>query len=312
LQNQSPVRAHILSRELLEQLKGGPDRWFIKPRFGIASFGAFSLTQDIKWSDLETLQKEMLTDPAYKVFFEKDASLIVESLIPGREFSLEVCVGFGQSVILAAHEKIELESKLNTTLENACVSPPFDLTNENIEALNTWLNKTLRTLNVTEGTFHIEARLDNENWELIEINSRVGGAYILESSKQVSGVSLLTAWINLTLEKNPKLRRDYVGTLKSSAAFSPHQTSLDNISFFRVYFADSGKTISDIEIQSHTQLQPVLSKCFLKPRTEVTQSSREIFLGQALWNPKRDLDVIKNLLEESRNYFKVSYLGGAQ
>ncbi|WP_432723858.1 ATP-grasp domain-containing protein [Jeongeupia wiesaeckerbachi] len=254
---------------------------FIKPYRGIASFGAFRLTPDVRWSDIQALHQELRSDTVFQAIFAEQDPFIIEDYISGTEYSFEILVEENTQHIIAIHEKSEVSFKKMTTLENACVSPPVSLAPADIDSARTWLNSVFSLLDISTGCFHLEAKFNGKRWELIEINPRVGGSLISQSVEQLTeGYSMLNLWIKLLLQST---RRDTsVSQLLGELALSGGKPSpKGKATFFRVFFGEVG-VIERVD-ERPGEHAPILSQVFVKPGSTFTSASKENFVGQALW-----------------------------
>lgn len=300
----SKVQTRTVTEKNFPKLKNASKRFFLKPRCGIASFGAFALRKETEWKDLVKMQKQMLSDKDYRAYFEKDSSFIAEDYIAGPEFSYEVIASAGKPYIIAIHEKTELQEANGATLENACVSPPVTLNREQVKEASAWLEKVFATLRLSDGCFHVEARKTNEGWEIVEINPRIGGAFIVRSTHLVSeGCCLLESWVR-SLVKKTQIKKITASSTRSNQFFSRKTAT-----FFRVYFAEPNQKIKAIEIRKNGGVSPTEEKFFLKNGARTPKTSREVFLGQMLWTvPSKELkQQVPGLLKTSAEMVEVIY-----
>ncbi|MFJ3372928.1 acetyl-CoA carboxylase biotin carboxylase subunit family protein [Pseudomonas sp. NPDC086251] len=281
----SQARAIALNASSLERLKQDDLRYFIKPIFGIASYGTFTLQADTCWSTLEKIRREAADDLVYASAFNGEVTFMAEHYIEGREFSFEVIVAQGRAHVIAIHEKCELTESVDTVLENSCTSPPVSIDESAVAQGIAWVGEVLEHAQLNWGCFHIEARFTGEQWDLIEINPRVGGSLISQSvGVQTQGQTLLSLWIDLLLasglQQSDALDR-WVHNISQLAytreGTSPHPMA----TFFRVYFAKPG-TLEHVSVLP-LLLQPVITHILLKAGDHVPAQAREVFLGQLLW-----------------------------
>ncbi|MGW1838516.1 ATP-grasp domain-containing protein [Streptomyces sp. NPDC002067] len=241
---------------------------------------------------------------------EVPVRFLVEDYIPGQEFSFEVIVVDGGPQVVAVHEKCEVTEAAGTVLENACVSPPTSLTQDQIAAGLTWVGTVLELLELNWGCFHIEARHSASGWDLIEINPRVGGSLISPSVAALTGgPGLLDLWLDSLLGAHrPAALRTTLEKLSYTAGGAAPG---GRATFFRVFFADPG-TLARVELNPALRPRPLLSQILLKAGDTVEPSSREVFLGQVLW--RMDLAgreaVLAELMPASERAIEVAYEGG--
>jgi biotin carboxylase len=277
---------------------------FVKPRRGIASYGARRLRPGLTMAALEAVRNQLVVDTLYADLLA-DAEFFIEDYIDGPEYSFEVIALNGRPYLIGVHQKLQVTETEHTVLEDCCVSPPPAWDAVTARRCQDWLGRLMAATAANWGCFHIEARLTDQGWELIEINPRVGGALISDSvAVQTGGQSLLDYWLRALL----------AGDAWDSAALGADLMALQNAyphpraSFFRVYFARPG-TIAAIRRGTMKQ-QPDSIQCFLEPGTTVEESAREVFLGQALWSFEyADRDTaIPDLVSTSEDALSAVYL----
>ncbi|MFJ4811710.1 ATP-grasp domain-containing protein [Streptomyces longwoodensis] len=317
-------RASLLTPETLAARRSDGGRYFVKPVSGIASFGTFPLTADTTWGDVERITAEARSDTVYADVFtarpgpgtlNPDAErgdrpgmdFLVEDYVPGREFSFEVIAVDAEPHVVAVHEKCEVTETAGTVLENACVSPPVSLSQQEVAAGIHWVAKVLDVLDLDWGCFHVEARHTASGWDLIEVNPRVGGSLISPSVAALTGgPGLLDLWLDSLLTAD---RPDGFGvTLRSLSFAADGTTPCRSATFFRVFFAEPG-TIRAVGLNDDLPLEPVVAHVLLEPGDVVHSSSREVFLGQVLWRMDRaDRDaVLPRLLPASEHAIEIVY-----
>ncbi len=285
----SHARAVALTRDNVDVLKCEARPYFIKPVCGIASYGAFALRPDTTWDSIQRIAQEARIDEVYRSAFGEGLAFMAEDYIPGREYSFELLLTRGHVHVLAIHEKCAVTETAGTVLEDACASPPISIDAavcaEGIE----WIDRTFRQLGLKWGCFHVEARHDGTRWDLIEINPRVGGCLISPSVKALNGEDgILELWLDLLLASS-------AGSESALDAFEARLASLsftadgappyEHATFFRAYFGRRGKL--DYVGVRDVDPAPILSQLFVTAGTEITQASREVFIGQLLWRVAR-------------------------
>ncbi|MGV9936371.1 ATP-grasp domain-containing protein [Streptomyces olivaceoviridis] len=317
-------RASALTPETLAERQRAGGRYFVKPVSGIASFGTFPLTADTTWTEVERIAAEARSDTVYSSAFTAGGGsgspgagsghgvtggmeFLVEDYVPGREFSFEVIAVDAEPHVVAVHEKCQVTETAGTVLENACVSPPTSLSQEEIAAGIRWVTSVLDVLDLDWGCFHIEARHAASGWDLIEVNPRVGGSLISPSVAALTGgPGLLDLWLDCLLAAGSPA--DFGTALKKLSFAADGTTQGRHATFFRVFFAEPG-TIRSVGLNGDLPLEPVVSHVLLKPGDVVHSSSREVFLGQVLWRMDRaDRDaVLPWLLPASEHAIEIVY-----
>lgn len=266
-------------------------RYFVKPREGLASLGAFRADRLENMSDLDALWCRAQQDVAYAGVFEGAPSFIVEDFIDGVECSFEVSVRQGVARVHAVHEKVDLRASGRTTLENACVCPPTSLDCTEVDLGGAHVERCLAALGANTGVYHVEARFERgRGWEIVEVNPRIGGSYIVASTRQHSGVDLLEHWIDLLL-----------GGSGEPAAPARRST------FFRVFYGESGRQIARL-VRRPGRIEVLEDKLLASEGEVLPDVDREIFVGQALWDiTAMSPDVFDSFLLETELYLAVDY-----
>ncbi|QCR35556.1 acetyl-CoA carboxylase biotin carboxylase subunit family protein [Nissabacter sp. SGAir0207] len=262
----SRVSCHLLDEARFQSITDR-EKYFIKPRTGLASMGTFPAASLTAYGQLAQLRAQAVADRSYAGVFSDEANFIIEGLIDGVECSFEISLDQGALAVLAVHEKLEVAQSGFAMLEGASLCPPRSLSTAQIEAGVALLRCVMATLGADTGVYHVEMKCDaSGHWEIIEINPRIGGAYIVESTRLHSGVCLLRQWLALIID----------GPRQARQAGARHL-------FFRVFFGVPGRTLA--RIGRHAGLPQALKESLLyQPGDTLPQVEREIFLGMALWN----------------------------
>ncbi|MET9834559.1 ATP-grasp domain-containing protein [Streptomyces sp. NPDC006385] len=284
-------RAAELTRESLAAHQGLERRQFVKPVSGIASYGAFPLSPGTTWDDIERIVREAGGDTVYASAFGDDGlTFLVEDYVEGQEFSFEVIADDGAVSVVAVHEKCEVTEAADTVLENACVSPPHAVGQDDLARGLAWVREVLAHFELRWGCFHIEARYDGSHWDLIEINPRVGGALISPSVRELTGqAGMLDLWTDALLAAagGPSRRAAFRDRLAALAYAQDGSTPTRTATFFRVFFAEKGR-IEHLGPREDLPLRPTVTQLLLKAGDVVDAAAREVFLGQLLWSFPRE------------------------
>lgn len=301
----SDVNSTLLSEENFESLKNSNKKTFVKPQLGLASYGAFLLRQDDTWGKIREIQRHIEKDKEYQSAFNNKISFIAEDYIGGIEYSFEIIAWNNTPYVIAIHEKIDLQESGSTTLESACVSSSDRLNKKIVLKATDWLKKIFAALEINIGCYHVEAKYCDGKWEIIEINPRVGGAFISQSVELLlQSDNLLSLWIKTLFQNEKNELQCYLKSISSDDDLffkRKYQT------FFRVYFADSVGTIQSIHANT-IYPEPEKIKIFLEPGFNVISLDKEIFLAQALWKLDcLDKSSLDQILENSRQLLEVTY-----
>lgn len=310
--NLSFIDAELFTKEIYEKYIKKPDidvNKFIKPCHGIASIGTFKFSKDLKWENIQAIEQEWALDIVYSSILQNqnNHTFMIEDFINGIEYSFEILFFNHQMTCLAVHEKTETTFGNSTTLENACVCPPYYLSFKILLDGLQWLENIFKVLDINIGCFHVEAKYTNNNiWEIIEINPRIGGALISQSVKYFTkGHSILELWLKSLIYKPNNIAFEQL--LKSlnisKNGMSPHNQG----TFFRVYFASKGVIKSIFE--NSVEISPSLTQILVKPGQEFISDARENFAAQALWT--MELTELKSsfnlLMNMSENLLTIEY-----
>lgn len=266
-------------------------RYFIKPCEGLASLGAFRADRLGAVEELDALWRKAQQDRAYDGVFQGRPAFLIEEFIDGIECSFEVGVVRGTPTVHAVHEKVDLRQVGRTTLENACVCPPKSLSRSEVDEGIAYVTRCLQALGADTGVYHVEARFQRDRgWELVEANPRIGGAYIVASTRRHCGIDLLDRWISLLLE-------ELVEAPESSG----------NSTFFRVYFGEPGRRIAQLESRPG-EVDVLEEKLFVKEGELLPLVDREIFIGQTLWDTTGiNPDALDDFIRETEKHLKIEY-----
>jgi biotin carboxylase len=178
------------------------ERHVVKPRRGVGSLLARAVTT---WADVETamaeLRRGVTRGDLYEEFFLEN-ELVAETFFEGREVSLEIVRQAGRTMLACDHEKTSIVYTPSTVLEMGLASPAVDIAEADIRAGIELAGRVLDVLALTDGCYHVELRIDETHrWEIIEVNTRIGGGFIFDSVLHQFGRSMLNDWIDLMTGK---------------------------------------------------------------------------------------------------------------
>ncbi|ABE56744.1 hypothetical protein Sden_3469 [Shewanella denitrificans OS217] len=300
----SQVNSRILTQEVFIQIQKNRELAFVKPRQGIASYGAFKLRPSTQWQQITEIAEQIQSDAVFSSSFADEVEFVAEDYISGVEFCFEIIHHDGQCNLIAIHEKLEVGEQNLTTLENVSASPPISLNRKQIEQANLWVSSIFERLELGSGCYHLEAKFDNNQWEVIEINPRIGGSYINESVAHVAGYSLLELWIRSLLRAGCS---EYQAFLKVLSPHSEQFFERQQGSYFRVFFAEPNRTISRLNFKLGTP--PIHKKLLMKEGQTTPNASRELFMAQALWSWSVSQDSVQTRaqISESLTALEVEY-----
>ena len=290
----SSIKYERLSTKNIERRLSDNCKSFIKPKSGLGSVGTKILSGVNDLSYIEKLETSVLKNKLLKSAITTN-EFIVEDYIYGAEHSVEVIVCNNVVSILACHYKQPNYTR-KTVTEPFAVSPSTKMDGLYSE-LNQWVQDILHTLNIDRGCYHIEFKLtQNRVFELIELNPRVGGALIIESTEYISRHNMIFLWTQTLLHKNINL----------PLTISEQSQKSINSSAFRVYFSNTIGVVKNIQY-SDISIKPFLCNVLVSTGSELVFDKSEQFLAQALWikqaaNMSEVKKFHKRTLEDSKKY----------
>ncbi|WP_299003190.1 ATP-grasp domain-containing protein [uncultured Shewanella sp.] len=294
----SHVRSELLEDESqLLRLKQDENAYFIKPRRGAGSFACFRLTDDITLTKLAQLKEQMRSDKQFAAIFNGQFDFIAEGYIRGDEFSFETFVIDEEVYVVGVHAKY-VEEQQGTTLEVSNSLPALNLTNSEQLQGEAFITRCLAALNLKQGAYHIETRYDRDNkrWEVIEVNTRMGGALINQSVEVFTGgESFLKLWIELLCGTNAVMRtglKEKMTKLRESRRRAADQINAASVFISR--YGLPGKTLSHLSIDK-VMIKPDIIDMPVRVGTTMAKSERGLFLCNALW--KVDIDSLSDSLD---------------
>ena len=131
------------------------------------------------------------------------ASILIEEYITGSEFSLDVVIQDSGLIPLLAVEKVDRGAE-ETRDRGLLVTPPVSQrVSAAADELASMLEAMVKALGIKGGWLHVEARVDEQRVEIIEINPRCGGGTYMHAVKQRHGLDPLEYQIDLYLPDGP-------------------------------------------------------------------------------------------------------------
>ncbi|WMN61725.1 ATP-grasp domain-containing protein (plasmid) [Pseudoalteromonas xiamenensis] len=305
----SSCNSYLLDEKTLNDCKESQQRLFIKPRRGAASFSSFPLNKHVTWSFIQEQIRQIKDDATFSSMFMDNFDFIAEDFIGGQEFSYEVVQLDNEIYIVAIHEKTTIEALEFSVLERGLVSPPVSTINEHWHRAKTYLSEVLNCLGTTNGVFHIEAKFDEttNQFELIEINPRMGGSLINSSIELLNGkYSMLDLWIKLLSATHSEQRLELAQLLTE---IEQQAMTSEVSSYIQIFYADAGKTIHKVHTKE-SALPPHQFGVHVKAGMQTPDSNREIFAAEGIWALPRvtNLFELEELVHEFEEIFTIEYV----
>ena len=276
------VKAETLTATSLATAKASGKDYFIKPRRGAASFGAFPLTEAVTYHQIQALQDQIRADTFISAAFYDDYSFMLEGAIPGPEYCFEIIVVDSQVHLAATHGKT-LVHTTHSVLEEQLMSPGV-VDPEELAQAHALLNKIFHKLGLTQGLYHVEMRRADWGWELIEVNTRIGGGLINDSARaRLGGTSLIDLWCYALLWHHEQCSvRERFAAAAEAFESAPDRREPGVHTFQQYFYGEPGKTIAAINTRE-IHPKPITQLLAVKAGDTIPASDREHDLAMAMW-----------------------------
>lgn len=207
-----------------------PAPWIVKPRTEVNAFGIKKCqTKDEVWNVLKEFD-------ARNTWRDHPSQFLIERFIEGRVFHVDSLVVNGKVAAAGVSQYGETPLKVSHGggVFTTSIVPYKSSERRELEQLNKQL---LKAFEHKRGVAHAEFLQSAETGEffLLEVASRVGGAYIADVLEQACGFSLWREWAKIEMQdaakpyKLPKCRQDYAGiTLALAKEDQPDTTHYDD------------------------------------------------------------------------------------
>jgi biotin carboxylase len=145
---------------------------------------------------------------AIKYFQQRKLSshVVIEEYLIGPQYLVEVVVNHSEVSIIAI---IDQEVSSFNRFIITGYEYPTQLSNQEQETLTNVVKSILWDLDLQHGTCHLELRLVNGRWKLIEINPRMAGGVMNRLILEATGINLAKETIKLYLGIEPSLLPNY-------------------------------------------------------------------------------------------------------
>jgi biotin carboxylase len=135
------------------------------------------------------------------VQYSRQAKVIVEDYIVGREFSVETYTQNGLTTIVAITEKIIKGEEIGFFVEDTHIIPAR-ITSIEKSLISTEVMKAITMMKINDCPTHTEVKLNENGAFIVEIACRLGGDYITSDLVPLStGVDMLENLINISLDE---------------------------------------------------------------------------------------------------------------
>lgn len=132
-------------------------------------------------------------------------SLLVEEYLEGPQYLVEVLVLKGKVHIIAIMEQ-EISNLNNRFIVTGYVLPTV-LSDDQHSKLEVTIKKILTTLEMVQGSCHLEIRWVRGEWKLIEVNPRMSGGAMNQIIIEGTGINLVKEIIKMNLGQEPEINK---------------------------------------------------------------------------------------------------------
>jgi biotin carboxylase len=124
--------------------------------------------------------------------------LVAETFVEGRELSFEVIRQGGTTRLACDHERTVREFTEETVLERGFASPPVLISSGEVRSARRHMDEVLGALGLDDGCYHVELIVGMDSTcEIVEINPRPGGQYMVDSVRLQLGRSIGDDWVDV-------------------------------------------------------------------------------------------------------------------
>ncbi|MGI9055716.1 MAG: ATP-grasp domain-containing protein [Pyrinomonadaceae bacterium] len=198
--------------KITEFLDNVPAPWIIKPRTEVSAFGIKKCeTKEQAWQVLNEFD-------ARNTWRDHPSQYLIERFIEGKVYHVDSVVNDGKVMAcgVSAYGTPPMSVSHQGGVFTTSIVPYDSKERKKLEKLN---NKLLKAFEYEKGVAHAEFLQSGADGKfyLLEVASRVGGAYIANVLEHACGFNLWREWARLEIStkekpyKLPKLREDYAG-----------------------------------------------------------------------------------------------------
>lgn len=149
---------------------------------------------------IDELRKELMTVQKRKA----TVPLLIEEYLIGPQFLIEVVV-YESKVSIVAIIKQEITNRKRFIVTG--YQFPAQLKPNELNSLENSICQIVEELGLVNGPCHLEMRLVNEEWKLIEINPRISGGAMNQIILHGTGINLVKEIIKLNLGEEPSFEK---------------------------------------------------------------------------------------------------------
>ncbi|WP_277584551.1 ATP-grasp domain-containing protein [Psychrobacillus antarcticus] len=209
----------IRLRETLKHLPITPAYWIIHPEDSLQNLKCKSHLPLIIKAPVSNGSKDVLmvktpvklTNTIHKLRDKyPNSSLLIEEFLEGSQYLIELVI---QNDELKLMEVMEQDIDYNGKFIVSAYKYPAILEETLYKALTSHILTIVGELGFSSGSCHMEMKLVQNEWKLIEINPRMSGGVMNQIIEEGTGINLLKGILNTYLGKEPeftKTRNKYV------------------------------------------------------------------------------------------------------
>lgn len=132
--------------------------------------------------------------------------ILVEEYLPGQQYLVEVLVYQNQiNLVAVIEQEITYHKRFIVTGYLVLAQLPSDL----FEEINGVVSSILKNFGMTMGACHLELRLVDNNWKLIEANPRISGGAMNQMIRVSCGLNLVKETLRVALGEEPSLEKPF-------------------------------------------------------------------------------------------------------
>ena len=132
--------------------------------------------------------------------------VLIEEYLEGPQYLIEACVYNGKIHIIAVLEQ-EITFLNRFIVTGYCLLGDIDIVFYN--KIYETVSLVLERFNLNNGSCHLEMRLVNDDWKLIEINPRISGGAMNRIIEIAYGINLVEETIKIFLGQEPNLKKKW-------------------------------------------------------------------------------------------------------
>jgi biotin carboxylase len=213
-------------REKLRGLESSPTFFVYENQVGIAEFAAahkdflpliLKPTESNGSKDIKLVksEREMAEGLNYLLKKYPDFPILAEEYLEGPQYLIEVVVYRGEvRIIVVIEQECSSKSFLITGYKY-----PAKLSSEQETTLKRAIHDTIFHLGLSNGSCHLEMRIVNGKWKLVEVNPRMSGGVMNRLIEEGTGINLVKEILRMNVGEVP-----FLAPLYTQCAYAKYLT----------------------------------------------------------------------------------------